>query len=426
MENEIAQHMEKLYYTLLCILLSLNITAQEQLSDCDTLALPWPLNLQTRLDSILTADPLPQTTQLGLMVYDLTADSTLYTSHHRQIMRPASTMKLVTAITALDRLGGDYQLKTSLYYSGEIADHTLRGNLYCVGGMDPLFDINDLRDFIERLRRLQIDTLRGSIVTDLSMKDELKWGEGWCWDDDNPTLSPLLIGRRPNFAERFINELTATGIVLDSLTWFDDYTPSDATLVATCYHNIDQLLLRMMKESDNLYAECLYYQLAAHFGYRPARASYARSQEKQLVTHLGLNAGDYRFADGSGLSLYNYVSPELLTLLLRHAWRQPALYSHLLPSLPVAGEDGTLKKRMKNTAAQGNVRAKTGTLTGIISLAGYLTASNGHELCFAIIHQGVLRSSEARTLHDRLCITMCGGEILQETEAKTKTKKRRK
>ena len=363
--------------------------------------------LQSKIDSLLASEPMLETSQLGIMVYDLTADSALYQYHHRQTMRPASTMKVVTAVTALDRLGGDYQLKTELYYTGEVVDSTLWGSLYLVGGMDPMFGINDLRDFADRVRQLGIHTLRGSIVTDRSMKDELEWGEGWCWDDDNPALSPLLVERRTDFLERMVTELTAVGIALDSVTTFEERPPLDAIPLAVCRHSIDELLLRMMKDSDNLYAECLYYQLAASFGHQPARAAHALAIEKHLVKQIGLDSSRYRFADGSGLSLYNYVSPELLTMLLRYAWKEPRIYSHLLPSLPVAGEDGTLKKRMKKTAAAGNVRAKTGTLTGIISLAGYLTASNGHELCFAIINQGVLSGKEARILQDKLCNVLC-------------------
>jgi D-alanyl-D-alanine carboxypeptidase/D-alanyl-D-alanine-endopeptidase (penicillin-binding protein 4) len=92
---------------------------------------------------------------------------------------------------------------------------------------------------------------------------------------------------------------------------------------------------------------------------------------------------------------------------LRYAYRHKPIYDHLLPSLPVAGEDGTLKKRMKDTRAEGNVQAKTGTLTGIISLAGYCTASNGHRLCFAIINQGVQRAREARDFQDKICDILC-------------------
>ena len=369
--------------------------------------MPAQETIELKIDSMLTNDPLLETSQLGLMVYDLTTDSVLIQYNHRQTMRPASTMKLVTAITALEYLGGNYQFNTTLSYSGNIENHTLTGNLYCVGCMDPMFDGSDLHEFVSKLRALGIDTIRGSIVTDRSMKDTANWGEGWCWDDDNPMLTPLLVAGKDNFVERLILQLTGEGVVIDSLSLYEDWKPLDAIPVTTCQHSIGQIMLRMMKESDNLYAECVYYQLAASYGRKPAQAIHARTLEKQLVKHLGLNSNDYRFADGSGLSLYNYVSPQLLTMLLRHAWKTPAIYQHLLPTLPIAGEDGTLKKRMNKTIAEGNVRAKTGTLTGIISLAGYCTAANGHELCFAIINQGVLQAREARAFQDRLCTILC-------------------
>ncbi len=63
---------------------------------------------------------------------------------------------------------------------------------------------------------------------------------------------------------------------------------------------------------------------------------------------------------------------------------------------------------MINTAAEGNVRAKTGTVTGITSLAGYCTAPNGHQLCFAIINQGILSNGPGRAFQDRVCKVLCG------------------
>jgi len=122
---------------------------------------------------------------------------------------------------------------------------------------------------------------------------------------------------------------------------------------------------------------------------------------------VGLNEKDYRIADGSGLSLYNYVSAELETRLLRYAWRNQRIYEHLYPSLPIAGVDGTLEKRMRKTAAEGNVRAKTGTLTGISSLAGYCLAANGHELAFCIINQGIMRNQSGKDFQDRVCQLLC-------------------
>ena len=115
----------------------------------------------------------------------------------------------------------------------------------------------------------------------------------------------------------------------------------------------------------------------------------------------------YNIADGSGLSLYNYVSPMLEVMFLRYAYRNENIYPHLLHALPIAGFDGTLKSRMKRTDAFENVRAKTGTVTCVSSLAGYCTAQNGHRLCFSIINQGVIHSSNARHFQDRVCNAMC-------------------
>ena len=147
--------------------------------------------------------------------------------------------------------------------------------------------------------------------------------------------------------------------------------------------------------------------MAAAEGQRPAKAKSGANAVKKLIQKVGLAPSNYRIADGSGLSLYNYVSPELLTRLLRYAWRNKNISDCLLPTLPIAGVDGTLQGRMKKTSAEGNVHAKTGTLTGISSLAGYCTAPNGHELCFTIINQGVMRNGDGRDFQDEVCSMLC-------------------
>lgn len=370
----------------------------------------WPQMLKARLDTILT-DPLLQTSQLGLMVYDLTDDSTLYTYGHRQTLRPASTMKLLTAITAIETLGADYQLKTSLYHTGTVSNGTLYGDIYCVGGMDPLFDRSDMIAFVNKLRHQGIDTIRGQVVVDLSFKDDDRLGEGWCWDDDNPVLTPLLYDRQDNFAEQLIRELQRDGVVIIDMVDFSNNrrgkSQNSRSYVASRSHSLAELLVPMMKESDNLCAESLFYQLAIAGGSRSATGKQAANQVKRMIQKVALRPNDYKVADGSGLSLYNYVSAELEVRLLRYAWRHKEIYDLLLPSLPIAGLDGTLKSRMYPGPAAGNVQAKTGTLTGISSLAGYCTASNGHRLAFCIINQGIMRMADGRGFQDRVCRALC-------------------
>lgn len=368
-------------------------------------ALPWEHNLRLHLDKLLEHDMF-STSQVALMVYDLDADSTLYAHNERQLMRPASTMKVLTAIAAIDKLGGSYRFKTELCYTGEVTDGTLAGNIYCVGGFDPRFNNDDMRAFVEGIRKMGVDTIRGNIYADKSMKDCDSLGSGWCWDDDNPILSPLLVSRKNVFVRRFADELRESGIVVEA-TFGEARRPEEAYCIVSRFHSIDQILMKMLKESDNLYAESMFYQLGASSGSHPATAKNSAAVIERLISKVGLNPRRYNIADGSGLSLYNYLSAELEVRFLRYAYRNNNIYLHLHPALPEAGVDGTLRTRMRGPFTQGNVFAKTGTVTGVSSLAGYCTAANGHRLAFAIINQGVMYGSNGRAFQDRVCTVLC-------------------
>lgn len=374
-------------------------------TDTTAVVLPWPQNVQARLDSLMKT-PLLESTQLGLMVYDLSDDSVLYSFGAKQTLRPASTMKLLTAVTAIDLLGGEYRLNTSLRYQGTIKDSVLTGDLICVGSMDPMFDTNDMRAFVESVRALGVDTIRGRLVAAPSFKEEELLGEGWCWDDDNPQLSPLLVERKDEFMTVFASMLREAGIVVEAPIITAPYS-KDALMLCVRSHQLKEILIPMLKESDNLYAESVFYHIAASQGARPAKASHARQLVKKELSKAGVTGVPYKIADGSGLSLYNYVTPELMVKLLCYAYRHTNIFMQLYPALPVAGQDGTLKKRMMNTSANGKVKAKTGTVTGVSSLAGYLTSANGHVLAFCILNQGVLRNADGRDFQDKVCTALC-------------------
>ena len=372
-------------------------------------------SLRIRLDSLLQ-DPMFETSQVAVMVYDLTADSVCYRHNERQLLRPASTMKLVTAITALDQLGPQYDFKTDIYYTGQIKGRTLVGNIYCVGGFDPTLTMGDVTDMALSVQQLGIDSIAGKLVADRTMKEQLDYGEGWCWDDENPLLTALSIGRKDIFLTTFAEEVARLGINLENVRLVEGCLPANARHLTTIRHNISLVLDRMMKKSDNFYAEAVFYQTAASVRKSLAKATDATGVTRKLLKRLGLQADTYRLADGSGLSLYNYVSAELLCTLLKYAWNSPMIHDALWFSLPIAGVDGTLENRMLNTAADGNVRAKTGTLTGISSLAGYCKAENGHQLCFSIINQGIMRNADGKAFQDRLCQVLCGEKEVDKTQ----------
>lgn len=365
----------------------------------------WRSELQQNLDRLCSSS-LFETTQLGLCVYDLTADTVLYERNARQRMRPASTMKLLTSITALSVLGGSHTFQTLLYHTGVVQNRVLQGDVYVVGGFDPRFGKDDLNAFAEEIKMMGIDSIAGTLYADVSFKDTLRWGEGWCWDDEAERLTPLLYQGKDCFMEQFVRTLGEQGIA-SAGTVRQGICPKDAFYITKRTHAIDQILMPMMKESDNLYAESMFYQLAARSGVPYASARQAVSCIRDLIHKLGYDADQYRIADGCGLSLYTYLSAELEVAFLRYAYQHNPIFTHLYTSLPIAGRDGTLKSRMKRGKAYKNVHAKTGSVSAVSSLAGYARASNDHMLAFCIINQGLVRLKTGRDFQDAVCEELC-------------------
>lgn len=364
----------------------------------------WPSRLQCELDSLLH-DMLFVTSQVGLSVYDLTDSTLLYACNARQRMRPASTEKLVTSISALSELGNDYRFATRLYYTGEVRERVLQGDLYVVGGFDPLFGEKDMLTLCQALKDREVDSIAGRVFADVSMKDTLIWGLGWCWDDGMPILTPLSYMKKDIFMQVFSERLHDLGIghVLGGKA----RRPADAIVLAVRTRGIDEVLHPMMKLSDNFCAESVFYQLAASTGVPYASRKEAFYVIERVIGRIGFDPERYFVADGSGVSLYNYSSPELETAFLKYAYGDDTIFTTLYAALPIAGVDGTLRRRMTTGKARGNVRAKTGTVTGVSTLAGYARSGNGHMLAFCIMNQGVERAAEARAFQDKVCECLC-------------------
>lgn len=412
--------MQRYIFSFICLLLPILAEANILSLRTDSILPEDSVQTDTIADRIDTSKPLPQRiqelldndifdrTQVGIYVYDLTADTLVFTHNEQQCMRPASNEKLMTAITALNDLGVLYEYRTRLYATSIPADSDsiFTGHIYIRAGYDPLLDGDDLRAFAQSLKEHRIFRLQQPIVLDLSMKDDKRLGWGWCWDDDEVPTTPLLYRNDDKFTDNLRRIFREEGIDWDGIVT-EDTTPNTATLLLTRTHNIDQVLLPMMKKSNNSMAESLFYQLAAQKGKSRAGRKQAVAHYNTLIRHIGLDPTHYQIADGSGLSLYNYLSPELLGRMLRYAYNNDDIYRHLLPSLPIAGEDGTLRKRMRGSAAQGNVRAKTGTVEGVSTLSGYLTTATGNLLCFSIMNQGIRHTSTGRNFQDRVCKALC-------------------
>ncbi len=152
----------------------------------------------SRLDT-LVRQSLPAGSNVAISVYDLTAGKQLYAYQADKLSRPASTMKLLTTITALSRPDADMPFRTEVWYKGTIERDTLQGDLYVIGGYDPEFDEDALNALADAVHRLPFSVIAGRVYGDVSMKDSLYWGSGWAWDDNpeayQPYLSPLMLNK---------------------------------------------------------------------------------------------------------------------------------------------------------------------------------------------------------------------------------------
>ena len=214
------------------------------------------------------------------------------------------------------------------------------------------------------------------------------------------------------FFQTFSNRLKAKGIGFNQ-TAFADCPENDSLTVVTPLFTLErpigEVLTQMMKESDNLCAESMFYHMAMNHA-KHKRVS--DNDGSDAINHfikesLGLNPEYYNIVDGSGVSLYNYISPRLLLEYLKYAYYHAEIFQPFYDALPIAGVDGTLEYRMKKGKAYNNVHAKTGTVTGVSSLAGYAKAPNGHQLAFSIINQNVMKSRQARAFQDKVCEILC-------------------
>lgn len=190
------------------------------------------------------------------------------------------------------------------------------------------------------------------------------------------------------FARSLRNRLLAAGVtVAGDAVDLDDVDPpierSLATIIATHVSpSLADIAKPLLKESINLYGEAL-MRLNVGGGAFPTNDAALEGLARRLAA-WGLAEGSYQLVDGSGLSRRNALSPEAVLTVLRHM-DDPSGQSPFVTALPIAGVEGSLETRMTGTAAAGRIRAKTGTMSNVRSLAGYATTVSGERLAFVIL-----------------------------------------
>ena len=217
-----------------------------------------------------------------------------------------------------------------------------------------------------------------------------------------------------NFLNKFREILAAAGIRVNQTIKKSQIT-SNINLTELAFvesPTVAELVVEVNKKSNNVYAEALLRQLGVRSRLIPNQKSpddiLAKSlmEVKVILTRLGIKPDGFRLNDGSGLSRHNLVSPEILVQTLR-IMANSSLANIYRNSLPVAGVSGTLSRRFRNSFAQGNVAAKTGTISGVSGLAGYVEPANFEPLIFSIIvNQSDLESKDLRNAIDEIVLLL--------------------
>lgn len=347
---------------------------------------------------------------------------------------PASSMKVLSSLVAVDVLGPDKTFATTTLLSADKATLILRG------GGDPLLagasrpDAHPRPASLEQLAQETATALKthGVAAVALGYDASLFAGPGWNpeWPDifarsvapitaltadhARPSLAPNALERAPDpalfAADAFARFLIANGIAVSGTQPLA--TPADATEIA----HVDSLPVsaiaeRVLADSDNDAAETLLWQAALARGGAATPSGGATFLTAQLQG-LGLWSDGMVVHDGNGIASTNQVTADALVGAVRRALEDPDLRA-ITTGLPVAGVTGTLHERFTAedaVAGRGVVRAKTGTIRGVNTLTGYVVTADGQPLAFALMTSGGAGQTSARAWLDRAsaALAACG------------------
>ncbi|MFD6431612.1 D-alanyl-D-alanine carboxypeptidase/D-alanyl-D-alanine-endopeptidase [Streptomyces venezuelae] len=390
-------------------------------------------------------DPLMRDPALGpkrsAVVLDAASGKPVYGKSAGDGLTPASTIKIATAVAALSAVGPDHRIATKAMI--EPPGSSQAADVILVGGGDPTLTAREdgrYTDTAASLRTLAEDTARalkslGIAKIKLSYDTSLYSGPVQHPIGPNENITPVSAlmadegrlddstsGPAPRTADpageatkKFAQFLRDKGI---KTTTPPDTTPGPSkasdrakSLAKVESPPLSALVERMLTHSDNDIAEALARQ-AAIAGKEPASFDGAGRAVSEALSQQKLPLSGTKFADGSGLDRADRVSAELLAALLDHAADpgRPELRS-VVTGLPVAGFTGTLVDRYpKDSPGTGVVRAKTGTLTGVNSLAGTVVDADGRLLVFAFMTTGTTDPQSAQKALDHMASTVanCG------------------
>lgn len=332
-------------------------------------------------------------------------------------MIPASITKLITGAAAFSKLGANYTIPTKVYTDdNDIKDGIINGNLYIKGYGDPDLNSGDIQTLADEITKKGIKQITGNIVADESYFDNVyKTLSGVYNSDTGPSYWPYVTALcldktygAMSVGNLLSSNLSYAGVTVDGAV-IAGSTPSGVKEVAQISHSIYDVLAYMLKESDNHSAITIFKLLGAKYKNTPASLEDGQDVIISFLNEIGVDRYSYEILEGSGLTRYNKVNAELYMKLLKHMYDDRFLFDYFMNALTIAGKDGTLRKRMIGTEAEGNVYAKTGTLNSVSALSGYVINKDSEILIFYCVMNGFGGNAlDMRAAQDDVCITLAG------------------
>lgn len=327
---------------------------------------------------------------------------------------PASTIKLLTSMTAIDVLGADHTYTTSVRAAAAPVGGVVTGDVWLVGSGDPLLATQDyvhtfrrppepatpLETLADNVVAAGVTQITGRVIGDDSRYDAERYVPSWpsryIRAPEIGPMSALSVNdgfmRNNSFraaanpaesgAQTLVDLLIARGVTIGGVG--SGVAPPGTVDIASIESApLPAIVGEELRVSDNGTSELMLKEI----GYEASGAGATAAGAAVVTSHLrdeGLPVDGFTMVDGSGLDRGNRVTCDLLTEVLDRA----GPHSDLTNDLSIAGETGTLDRRLANTVVAGKVRAKTGSLTGVVGLAGFAEATDGTDLTFAVLLNG--------------------------------------
>lgn len=345
---------------------------------------------------------------------------------------PASNIKLLTARAAVEHFGGDYRFVTEFRAAGPPVDGVIAGDLWLVGGGDPVLFTPDyaaslrhqpalfheVNELAHALVQAGVREVRGSLLGDDSRYDGVRyiptWKPRYITDGEVGPASALLVNdgfvsfgaRKVAASDPAVHAAgmtaaaaEAAGVVLGVVG--RGTAPESSVVVASVQSPpLSAIVESLLRDSDNTTAELLLKELGAATKGEGTTAAGLQAMREVLAAE-GIDAESYVATDGSGLDRGNRASCLAIDRALMGEVDGP-----VGRGLAIAARTGTLAKRFQNTPAAGRLHAKTGALEGVVSLSGWIRPPRGPVLDFAFIANGLPGESRGRQLQELIGVAL--------------------